>query len=187
MGGISKGVTAGCGNQKEVVNKENIVENVMGVELEEEGCSVVSSRLLEKGFGLPDKTMARDSFQAEIGVVPKPVVNLNMFGEVPIEETHQTWASRLNNSEEEILDSESKRVGDAVRTQKETQLGPENSVDNMVEALDLACCGQTSKRAVLELKTNKAFSEIGQQMWASRLNECFNVGKGFYTLVDKEA
>ncbi|KAK8562353.1 hypothetical protein V6N12_010437 [Hibiscus sabdariffa] len=157
LGGSSKEETADCGNQNEEGNKENGVENVLGVEIKEEGCIVAS----------------------EFRVDPKPVANLNKSGKNPFAETHQTWASRLINSGVEVLDSKSERVGDEVRTQKGIQFGPENLVENMIEALDLARCGQTSKRAVIQLKTYKVSSDLGKQAWANRVNESFNAGKGF--------
>ncbi|KAK8562354.1 hypothetical protein V6N12_010438 [Hibiscus sabdariffa] len=159
LGGSSKEETADCGNQNEEGNKENGVENVLGVEIKEEGCIVAS----------------------EFRVDPKPVANLNKFGKNPFGETHQTWASRLINSGVEVLDSKLERVGDEVRTQKGIQFGPENLVENMIEALDLARCGQTSKRVVIQLKTDKVSSDLGKQVWANRVNESFNAEKGFST------
>ncbi|KAK8588985.1 hypothetical protein V6N12_023401 [Hibiscus sabdariffa] len=140
---------ADCGNRNKVRNIENGVENVMGGEIEEEGCKVVSPKLLEKGSGLLDSILVRESSRADIRVTPKPVVNVNKSGEEPFEEIHRTWAKNL--------------------------------FDNLVEALDFARCCQTSKRTILQLKTEKASSELGQQAWAIRLNECFNVGKGVST------
>ncbi|KAK9017877.1 hypothetical protein V6N11_000878 [Hibiscus sabdariffa] len=76
LGGSSKKETADCGNRNEEGNKENGVKNVLGVEIEEEGCIVAS----------------------EFRVDPKPVANLNKSGKNPFGETHRTWASRLINS-----------------------------------------------------------------------------------------
>ncbi|KAK9018229.1 hypothetical protein V6N11_001208 [Hibiscus sabdariffa] len=114
-----------------------------------------------------------------------PVVNLIKSGEEPVGEIHRTWASTLFISGQEVLDSEVEKIGVEGRTQNECQLGPENLVDNLVEALDLARYGQTSKMAVLQLKTDKASSEVGQLAWANRLNECLNAEKGISTSDDE--
>ncbi|KAK8689144.1 hypothetical protein V6N13_087877 [Hibiscus sabdariffa] len=93
---------ADCGNRNKVRNIENGVENVMGGEIEEEGCKVVSPKLLEKGSGLLDSILVRESSRADIRVTPKPVVNVNKSGEEPFEEIHRTWASTLFNSGQDV-------------------------------------------------------------------------------------
>ncbi|KAK8514990.1 hypothetical protein V6N12_001155 [Hibiscus sabdariffa] len=153
-------------------------ENVLGDEIEKEGYNVVSPRIIEIGSGLLDSNIAREPSRAE---EPKHAVKLNKSGEEPHEETHESWASRLPNSGEKVLVSELEKVGDVVRTQKKIQLGPENLIDNMVEALDLARCGHNPKEAALQFKIDKASSELWQQAWANRVNEHLNVGKGTAT------
>ncbi|KAK8533818.1 hypothetical protein V6N12_047222 [Hibiscus sabdariffa] len=187
LGGSSKEEMVDCGNRNGVGNIENGVEFGMGEEIEEEGCNVVSPKLLEKGSGLLDSSLARESSRADIRISPMPVVNLIKSGEEPVGEIHRTWASTLFISGQEVLDSEVERIGVEGRTQNECQLGPENLVDNLVEALNLARYGQTSKMAVLQLKTDKASSEVGQLAWANRLNECLNAEKGISTSDDEVA
>ncbi|KAK8488157.1 hypothetical protein V6N11_073204 [Hibiscus sabdariffa] len=178
LGGSSKEETTDYGNRNEERNKENGTKNVLGAEIEKEGCNVVSPRIIEIGSGLLDSNIAREPSRAE---EPKPAVKLNKSGEEPHEETHESWASRLLNSGEKVLVSELEKVGDVVRTQKKIQLGPENLIDNMVEALDLARCGHNPKEAALQFKIDKASSELWQQAWANRVNEHLNVGKGTAT------
>ncbi|KAK8576935.1 hypothetical protein V6N13_121934 [Hibiscus sabdariffa] len=80
LGGSSKEETADYRNRNEEGNKENDAKNVLGAEIEEEGCNVVSPGIIEIGSGLLDSNIAREPSRAE---EPKPAVKLNKSGEEP--------------------------------------------------------------------------------------------------------